>query len=209
MRATALALADEIRALAQTGLHFCEEGFDRERYERLLQVAVRLAAAASGCEEAVVRGIFERQGGGYVTPKIDVRMAVFRRGEVLLVRERSDGCWALPGGYADVGDSPSEAAIRETREEAGVDVRAERLAGVWDRRLHPEAGAFPFQIYKLVFTGSLLDPDAEPHGGHETSDARFFALDGLPELSLGRTLPLHIEKARSVASHPAEPSHFD
>lgn len=88
-------------------------------------------------------------------------------------------------------------------------MRALRLAGVWDRRLHPEAGAFPFQIYKLVFIGSLLEPGAEPTGGHETSDARFFAPRALPELSLGRTLPLHIEKALSMTRNPSESSHFD
>jgi ADP-ribose pyrophosphatase YjhB (NUDIX family) len=190
MRRTLLEIADQLRALATTGLHYSTVEYDRERYEKLMGLAARLGSAASGEDATSVDAIFREQA-------------------VLLVRERSDGRWALPGGFADVGDTPSEAAVRETLEEAGLAVRAERLVGIFDRRLQPEAGPYPFHIYKLVFTGRPLDPRAEPRAGSEASDARFFPLDALPELSLSRTLPLHIDEALRVSREPNADPYFD
>jgi ADP-ribose pyrophosphatase YjhB (NUDIX family) len=209
MRRTLIEIADEIRALATTGLHFSTGEFDRERYEKLMQLAARLGGTAAGEDVTAVDGIYRGADRGYVTPKIDVRMAVFSGDRVLLIQEREDRLWALPGGYADIGDTPSESAVRETFEEAGVEVRAERLVGIFDRRLQPEAGPHPFDIYKLVFTGRLLDPGVEPRAGSEACDARFFPLDALPELSLGRTLPLHIDEALRVARAPDAAPYFD
>jgi ADP-ribose pyrophosphatase YjhB (NUDIX family) len=209
MRRSLLEIADELRALATTGLHFTEGEFDRERYQKLLRLAARLGSVAADEDATRVEGVYRRADEGYVTPKVDVRLALFRDERVLLVCERSDGRWALPGGYADIGDTPAEAAARETLEEAGLGVRVERLAGVFDRRLHPEAGPHPFHIYKLVFVGRALDPKAEPRGGSEASDARFFPLDDLPELSLGRTLPLHIDVALRAHREPDTAPHFD
>src|SRR5262245_43480956 len=108
--------ADELRAIASTGLHFTENLYDRERYDRLLALAARFASLAGAGDEAELGARYRSADDGYVTPKLDVRMAVFRDGQVLLVQERSDECWCLPGGYVDVGDSPSEAAERETSE---------------------------------------------------------------------------------------------
>jgi ADP-ribose pyrophosphatase YjhB (NUDIX family) len=136
-------------------------------------------------------------------------MAVFRGEGVLLVQERADERWSLPGGFVDVGDSPAEAAVRETAEEAGVEVRAERLVGIFDRRLRPEAPPALFHIHKVLFTGRLVDPDATARAGHEVLDARFWPLEALPELSLGRTLPFHIEAALRAARDPALPALFD
>jgi ADP-ribose pyrophosphatase YjhB (NUDIX family) len=209
MRRALLEIADQLRALATTGLHFTAVEHDRERYQRLLALAARVGALAAEEDPGRIEAVFREADAGYVTPKVDVRLAVFRQGRVLLVRERADGRWALPGGYADVGDSPAEAAARETREEAGLSVRVERLAGVFDRRLHPEAGPHPFHIYKLLFVGRELDPAAEPRGGSEATAAAFFPLDDLPELSLGRTLPLHIEVAARVHLDPAARPHFE
>jgi ADP-ribose pyrophosphatase YjhB (NUDIX family) len=174
-----------------------------------MRLAARLGGTAADEDVTSVDGIYRGADRGYVTPKIDVRMAVFRGDRVLLIQERADRLWALPGGYADIGDTPSESAVRETLEEAGVAVRAERLVGVFDRRLQPEAGPHPFHIYKLVFTGELRDPEAEPRAGSEACDARFFPLDALPDLSLGRTLPLHIEEALRVAHGPDTSPYFD
>lgn len=202
-------IADALRALATTGLHYAENPFDRERYDRALALAARLGALVSDAEPAVIERIYRAADEGYVTPKLDVRMAVFRDERVLLVQERADQRWALPGGFVDIGDSPAEAAVRETAEEAGVDVRAERLVGIFDRRLRPEAPPALFHIHKVIFTGRLVDPDASARAGHEAIDARFFPLDALPELSLGRTLPFHIEAARRVARDPALPALFD
>ncbi len=208
MRRALLEIADELRGIAQNGLRFSEGPFDLERYERVLSLAVRLGAVA---DERSIEELSRayRADEGYVTPKLDVRMAVFRKDGVLLVQERADSRWALPGGFVDIGDSPSGAAIRETFEEAGVEVRAHRLAGIFDLRLQPEAPPSLFHIHKILFTGALLDPDAQPRGGHEVLDARFFAIDALPELSLSRTLGLHIREAQRVAHDPGALPYFD
>ncbi len=201
-------IADELRALATTGLHFTEGEYDRERYARLLELAVELAASGVAGDPLEIERLY-RAERGYVTPKLDVRLAVFRDDALLLVRERSDGCWAMPGGFVDVGDSPLDAAARETREEAGVEARVQRLAGIFDNRLHPECPPHLFQIHKLVFCGELLDAAALPRPGHEVSEAAFCPLDALPVLSLGRTLPVHIEHARRVARDPTALPHLE
>lgn len=204
-----LELADQIRALATTGLHYTEGPFDRERYEKLLTLAAELASHGATADVAKLDFVFRAADQGYVTPKLDVRLAIFRGDELLLVRESMDGRWAMPGGFVDVGDSPSEAALREAAEEAGVVARVQRLAGVFDTRLQPDCPPHLFHIHKLVFTGVLVDPDAVPRAGSEATDARYFALDALPELSLGRTLPLHVREALRVARDPAALPYFD
>jgi ADP-ribose pyrophosphatase YjhB (NUDIX family) len=210
LRRRLLEIADAMRALAGTGLHYTQDEFDRDRYRKLMRLAAEAAALTTDEADAErIAGIFDGADRGYVTPKVDVRMAVFRGDSVLLVRERADRLWALPGGWADVGDAPSEAATRETAEEAGLEVRAEGLAGVFDYRLQPLAPPAPFHIYKLVFVGVVLDARAEPRAGAEVLDATFHALDALPDLSQGRTLPLHIETARRMARGEANLTHFD
>jgi ADP-ribose pyrophosphatase YjhB (NUDIX family) len=204
-----LAIADKIRALATTGLHFSEGPFDRERYEALLVLAAELAAQAGGGDATALERLFRASDDGYVTPKLDVRLALFRGDQVLLIRERMDGRWSLPGGYVDVGDSPSEAAVREAAEEAGVTARVERLAGVFDTRLQPDCPPHLFHIHKLLFVGRLVDPAQEPEAGSEATDARWFPLDALPELSLGRTLPLHIREALRVSRDPRALPYLD
>lgn len=203
-----LEIADELRAIATTGLHYCESEYDRERYQKLLDLAVRLARSAGGESIERLDEIYRGADQGYVTPKLDVRLAVFREDRVLLVRERSDGLWCLPGGFIDVGESPSEAAVRETAEEAGVAARVRGLAGLYDNRLRPDAPPHLFHIYKLVFLGELADPSAEPVPGGETDGAGFHPVDALPELSLGRTLSAHIEQAQRYA-RGATDTYFD
>ncbi len=209
MRRDLIAIADEIRALATTGLHYTEGPFDRERYDKLLRLAARIAAHGAGDEPPALERLFRSADEGYVTPKLDVRLALFRGDDVLLVRERMDGRWSLPGGFVDVGDSPSEAAVREAAEEAGVVARVERLAGVFDTRLQPDCPPHLFHIHKLVFVGRLLDPAADPRAGSEATDAAYFAVTRLPELSLGRTLPLHVREALRVARDPAALPYLD
>jgi ADP-ribose pyrophosphatase YjhB (NUDIX family) len=209
VRRRLLEIADQVRALAGTGLHYAQNEFDRERYDQLMRLAAEAAALAEESDPDRVEKAFRAADDGYVTPKVDVRMAVFRDDRVLLVHERADGRWALPGGWADVGDAPSEAAARETREEAGLEVRPVALAGVFDYRLQPLAPPAPYHIYKLVFLGELVDAGANPEPGHEVLDAAFHPIDALPELSTGRTLPLHVEAARKIADDPRAAPHFD
>jgi len=147
--------AREIQAIAQTGLHFSDSAYDRERYERLRDIAVEMFANGSDATKSSIRASFTAQTG-YATPKVDVRGVVIKDGQILLVREISDGLWTLPGGWADVNNSPSEAVVREIREESGFVTRATRLIAVFDRSKHGHLPPFPFHVYKLFIACELL-----------------------------------------------------
>lgn len=147
-----------------------------------------------------------KQGAGYATPKVDVRAAVFRDEQVLLVRETEDGGWSLPGGWADVGDSPSVAAVREVREESGYEVVVRKLAAVYDRDRHGHP-PIPFHAYKLFFICDLIG--GESARSYETDAADFFAEDKLPPLSLTRVTPDEICHMFGHYRHPEWPTSFD
>ena len=204
-----LEIADELRAIAASGLHFTEGEFDRERYARLQSLAARLANLSGAGAFEPLEELFRTGDRGYVTPKIDTRLAVFRGERVLLVRERSDGRWSLPGGFVDVGDSPSSSAVREMSEEAGVAARVTGLAGVFDNRLNPLAPAQLFQVFKLVFTGELIDPSQAPSTSAETDAVEYHSLETLPELSPGRTLETHIRYAYAFSRGEQTSTHYD
>src|SRR6516162_6976744 len=143
--------ARELQAIAQTGLAFTKDAYDRQRYERLRQLAAQIVAEHAGVEASCVEGLFSQQMG-YATPKIDVRGALFKEGKILLVRERADpGRWTLPGGWADVNRSPRECVVAEVREEAGLEVKPIKLAAVYDRSRHPHVPPYSFHIYKMFF----------------------------------------------------------
>lgn len=197
--------ARRIHALAQNGSAYTEGVFDRERYAELKTIAAAMMAAYGGTTPEHVLGLWEGERG-YATPKVDVRAAVFRDGRILLVREREDGRWSLPGGWADVGDSPSQCVEREVREEAGLTVRATRLIAVHDgsRNGHPPR---PFYVYKLFFlcelVGGVLTPSIE------TDEIAFFAPDELPPLSEGRVTAPQIELCFQHLRDPGRATEFD
>jgi ADP-ribose pyrophosphatase YjhB (NUDIX family) len=175
--------ARELQALAQTGLHFTTSNYDRERYQRISEIAAEIFARQGDLEESKIQTLFAAQSG-YATPKVDVRAAVFRAGKILLVQERSDGLWTLPGGWADVNDSPSQAVEKEVVQESGFKVRTERLLAVFDRAKHPHEPPFPFHIYKFFFLCTIESGEATPSS--ETASVDFFYPDALPPLSLSR-----------------------
>ncbi|HEY2419706.1 MAG TPA: NUDIX hydrolase [Steroidobacteraceae bacterium] len=198
--------ARELQALAQTGLTFCRDEYDLERYRRIRSLAAEMFARGSGTALAHVEGLFE-QDLGYPTPKVDVRGAVFRDQRILMVREVSDGGWTLPGGWADVNQSPSECVEREVREESGFEARAIKLAGIYDYRRQGHVRAHPYSIYKLFFICELTGGEAR--ASIETSAVDFFARDALPELSSGRTNAAQIERMFAHRHEPALPADFD
>lgn len=150
-------LAKELHAMAQAGLTYVKDPFDKERYERLAAIARDLMARLADAPIARVENFFLPESG-YPTPKVDLRGGVFdARGRVLLVKERRSGRWSLPGGWADVNEPPSLGVEREVREEGGVAVRAVRLVGVKDRDCHPYTPKYPVHIYKLFFLCELID----------------------------------------------------
>lgn len=183
---TWLARVRELHSLAQVGLEYADNGYDAERYGRLLELAADMTASlAAGDPEPVRMLMLERTG--YVTPKLDVRAAVFdEQGRILLVQEAVDRAWSPPGGWADVNESLTEGAVREVEEESGYLVVAGRLLGLYERERwgHPPS---PHFTYKAVVACRLVG--GEPRASHETLDVGWFARDALPPLSLPRVSP--------------------
>jgi ADP-ribose pyrophosphatase YjhB (NUDIX family) len=193
-----LAWARRLAALAQSGNAYATDPFDRERYDEILLIAAGMVARLGQVPPAAVADLYLPQAG-YATPKIDLRAAVVDGERLLMVRERSDGGWALPGGWGDVNESAREGIEREVREEAGLDVLVTGLVGVYDRDRwgHPP---MPFSIYKVVLrceaVGGVLA------AGSETSDAAFFAEAEVPRLSATR---LSRELLARVFAHVRDP----
>ncbi len=188
-----LARAKRLQAIASTGLHYTKDEFDRERYREIADIAHAMLADLGNVPIARIEGLVSEFAKGYATPKVDVRGALIEDGKILLVREKSDGKWALPGGFADIGRSASENVARELQEEAGLSVSVRSLYAVRHMAKSPyEPDARDF--YKLFF---LCDREGagEPAAGHETIDVAFFARTHLPELSMARVIPSDIEAA--------------
>jgi ADP-ribose pyrophosphatase YjhB (NUDIX family) len=200
-----LVIGREMRAIAQIGLTFCKDPFDRQRFERIRELGASLIARGGEEDLEKVLGLF-KQDAGYATPKVDVRGAAFRDGKVLMVREISDGCWTLPGGWADVNQTPAECVVREIAEESGFEARALKLAAVHDyRKRHPPRHID--SIYKLFFICELIGGSAQP--SEETSEVGFFSRDALPPLSRGRTTAEQIAFMFAHMESPQLPTQFD
>jgi ADP-ribose pyrophosphatase YjhB (NUDIX family) len=197
--------AREIQALSQTGYHYAENEYQRERYHRLAEIAAEMVAEHTDLENAQVIHIFNQQVG-YATPRVDVRGAVFQEGKLLLVKERQDGGWTMPGGWADVGDIPSQAAEREVWEEAGFRVKASKVIGVYDaNRVEPLE---IFHAFKIVFLCDVLT--GEPRPSSETSEVALFGRDEIPAVLSGeRTRRRHIYDAFHALDDPDCPTVFD
>ena len=198
--------AREIHALAETSLHYAKNSFERTRAERLREIAAEIVSTHSMMSKQEVQVAFSAQPG-YITPKVDVRGAVFHEDKILLVREIMDDGWTLPGGWADVGESPRVAVEREVLEEAGLSVKATRIVGVYDAN-RIETALPLYHAYKLVF---LCEPLSEELStSSETSEVGYFPFDDLPHpLSAHRTLPRHIEDAVASYRDPDRATGFD
>jgi ADP-ribose pyrophosphatase YjhB (NUDIX family) len=194
-----------LQAIAQNGLAFSKDPFDRERFEQVRGIADEILMHHTDLDWTLVRDLLHADSG-YATPKIDVRGAVFRGDRVLLVRERSDGRWSLPGGWADVGDSPSEAVVREILEESGFQTKVRRLIALFDRGRHPHPPSV-FAVYKVFFLCDLVGGTAS--GGLETSEAGFFGRDELPPLSISRVTDDEIARVFAHKLDPNLPAEFD
>lgn len=194
-----------LQAIAQNGLLFSQDPFDRERYEQVRSVAAEVLASYTEMDTALIRPLF-RAEQGYATPKIDVRGAVFHDNRVLLVREQSDGLWTLPGGWADVGESPAEAVVREIREESGFETQVCKLVALYDRNKHGHP-AMLFHVYKAFFLCDLVGGRAAT--SHETSAVAFFSREELPPLSTARVTVPQIDRLFAHHTHRALPTEFD
>lgn len=199
--------ARKVQAIAQNGLAFTQDPFDRERYGQLQQLVESILASELDLTQTEVARLWSREEG-YATPKVDVRGGVFRDDRVLLVRERSDGKWTLPGGWVDVNDGPSFAVEREIREESGYLARAVKLAALVDKN-NPVHGHPPglLHIYKLFFLCELTGGSAAT--SQETDAVDFFDLHSLPELSTARATRSQIQMLHRHHRQPHLPTEFD
>lgn len=196
---TVYRIADELRSLACTGLHFTNGAYDRERYERVLQASACLVAAVDGRLPEEVGAQFH-DNLLHISPSLGADAAVFRAGKLLLIQRTDNSRWAMPGGFIEVGETAAEAAQRELWEEAQVHGKAVRLLGIFDSRLwksHTKA-----QLYHIVFQVEV--DGAQPSAGSEAVDAGFFAEDSLPPLSPGheRIVPVVFKLLRGELPSP-------
>ncbi|QNH76646.1 NUDIX hydrolase [Pseudomonas protegens] len=185
--------AKRLQAIASTGLHFCQDVHDRERYQEIADIAHDMLAQLGNVPLERITDLVSDFAQRYSTPMVEVRGALIEDGKILLVREQHDGLWALPGGYADVGLSASENVIKEIHEEAGLEVSVRALYGVRHKAKGPYK-ADHRDFYKLYFLCERHGGPA-PVAGSEATEAGFFAPDQLPPLSLGRTVERDIQEA--------------
>jgi ADP-ribose pyrophosphatase YjhB (NUDIX family) len=191
--------------MAQTGLTFSTGHYDIERYKRMMEIAAEMLSANTAEPSPAILEAFMREPG-YATPKVDVRGAVVVDGRILLVQERADGKWCMPGGWADIDELPSEMVVREVREESGYIVVPRKVVGVFDANRIGMPRNF-FHAYKVVFMCEVLGGEATPSS--ETSAAAFFEFDNLPELSEQRTHMRHLAEVRAHVADPSRMTVFD
>ncbi len=202
---TSIELIKKIQAIAFAGLEYCENDFDRERYEELKKFSQLLLAEITDTPLEKIENLFANEAG-YQTPKVDVRAVVFKEQKILMVKAKIDGRWSIPGGWADIGYSPSEIAIKEAKEEAGAEVKPVRLLAVIDKLKH-DYPISPFHIYKLFILCELVNDTIS--SGTETSDVNFFSIENLPPLSATRITEEQIRILFHLSENPSEQVVFD
>lgn len=195
-----LAWARQLQAISSTGIFFGESDFDKERYEEINHIANQMLAQLGNVPIARIEQLFSDVGDGYVTPKVDVRAAVFRNNEILLVKEKLDGLWTMPGGYADVGLSAVTNVVKEVQEEANIKVKTKKLIAVVHKAQH-EYDMDARDFYKLYFLCEQVGAE-EPCPGAETESAGYYKLDSLPPQSTGRVIKKHIDLAFEHHQNP-------
>jgi ADP-ribose pyrophosphatase YjhB (NUDIX family) len=197
--------ARELQSIAQTGLTYATVHYDVERYKRLMAIAAEILSDQTGEPFSPINEAFLREPG-YATPKVDVRGAVIKEGKILLVQERADGKWCMPGGWADIDEFPSDMVAREVREESGFNVKPRKVVGVFDGNRDGMPRNF-FHSYKVVFLCDLLGGTPSP--SLETSAVDFFDFDQLPVLSENRTNLRHLIEIRAHLADPLRMAAFD
>ncbi|GEO04288.1 putative ADP-ribose pyrophosphatase YjhB [Adhaeribacter aerolatus] len=200
-----LEFAKRVQALAQAGLTYAENSYDQERYQELSEISVAILAELSGEEVPRIKDLFTNEIG-YQTPKTDVRAVVFKDGKILMVREKIDNCWSLPGGWADVGFSPGEVAVKETREEAGLEVKPTKILAVLDKKCHPHPPS-PYHTYKIFILCETIGGTLQE--GSEILAAEYFDRTELPELSTERGTVSQVQLMFEFLDNPAKATVFD
>lgn len=196
--------AVELQSLAQAGLYYGKDPFDRERYERIREISAEMVSCKSGLSMEKVEDLFCGESG-YQTPKLDTRAAIFRDGRILLVQERN-GTWSLPGGWVDVDLSVAENAAKEVLEEAGLEVRPERIIAVQDREKHNRP-VYAYKVCKIFVLCALLGGSFQANT--ETVASGYFPLDGLPPLAEEKNTAEQIALCFAAKDAPHWETRFD
>lgn len=197
--------AQRIQALSQAGLAFSKDVFDLERFEELRTISAEIMQEHTDLEMEKLKELFTNETG-YQTPKLDIRGVVFKENKLLMIREKLDDHWALPGGFCDIGLSPSENIAKEIKEESGFDVIVTKLLAVFDNLKHDHP-PLPYHYYKLFFRCEIIGGKAT--NGVETKDVAFFDENHLPPLSLARNTETQIKKLFDFARTPEKETLFD
>lgn len=197
--------ARTIQAISQIGLTYKKNHYDEENFTQLMGIAADMIAFHTQQSKLDMQQNFLAQPG-YATVKVDVRGAVVRDGKLLLVKEIVDGRWTMPGGWADVGETPAESVAREVLEESGFQVRPTKIIAVLDANRKGRPLEF-YHAFKIIFLCEILS--GEPTPSDETSAVDFFPFDNLPELSTNRTSLEHIKEIRAHLADPNRQAAFD
>lgn len=174
--------ATRLQSIAQSGLTFGENQYDLDRYQQIRDLSVEIMHEYTDVKHEKIINLFASETG-YQTPKVDIRAAVFKEDKILMVKEKIDGKWSLPGGWADVNTSVSESAVRECQEEAGAEVKPKRVIAIHHANKQNNF-VYPYTIYKIIVECELLKYCFEENS--ETLGSGFFSSDNLPELSVER-----------------------
>lgn len=197
--------AKQLQSIAQAGLTYSKDDFDVERFKLIREISTEMISTHTDLDQDKVQEVFASETG-YATPKVDVRAVVFRDEKILLVKEKKDGVWSLPGGWADIGLTASEVAVKEVKEESGFGVVANRLLAVLDMKRHPHPPSL-HHIYKLFFECEIVGGEATT--GLETNDVGFFPEDDLPPLSVARNTESQLRMIFQKRVNPNEDVDFD
>lgn len=196
--------AKELQALAQTGLAYCKDPFDRERFQRIREISAEMMRAKSGLSLDIVKDLFCNETG-FQTPKIDTRAAIFQDGRILLVKE-TNGKWALPGGWCDVNQSIKSNTEKEVLEEAGLEVAATRIIAIQDRnRRNPPP--YAYNVCKLFLLCEAKGGSFKPN--IETLESRYFERNRLPELDEAKNTAAQIDMCFAASHDSAWQTLFD
>jgi ADP-ribose pyrophosphatase YjhB (NUDIX family) len=197
--------AKQLQSIAQAGLTYSKDVFDLERFQLIRDISVDMMSQHTNISKTIIKDLFANETG-YATPKVDIRSAVFIGNKILMVKEKTDEKWSLPGGWGDIGLTPSEVAVKEVREESGFEVKATKLIGVFDMKCHPHP-PYPYHVYKILIQCEIIGGEAKE--GIETSAVGFFSKNELPPLSITRVTESQIQLAFEHLDNPLKPTYFD
>ncbi|MBK8088709.1 MAG: NUDIX hydrolase [Chitinophagaceae bacterium] len=201
-----LNLLKRIKAIADTGLLYSTNEYDKERYTELQEISFQLLQQISGHPLETLKELFPT-ANDYPTVKVDIRAFVLSPDQkILLVKETTDGNWSLPGGWADIGFSAKEIAVKECKEETGLDVIPARLLAVFDKKYHANPPE-PFYVYKMVIQCEAVS--FESNSGFDIADVQYFSIRELPDLSEFRILKSQLELLYRIALTPGNEVYYD